>query len=100
VDLVRSLGADDVIDYTREDFPSGSVRYDRIAHEPRLAILTVASNHDNLAKLSGLLESGQVAPIIDRTYPLEETPDAIRYMEVEHARAKIVIDAGSARSAA
>jgi NADPH:quinone reductase-like Zn-dependent oxidoreductase len=36
-------------------------------------------------------EAGKVTPIIDRTYPLSETPDAIRYVEGEHARAKVVI---------
>ena len=38
-----------------------------------------------------LIESGKLAPVIDRTYPLSEAPEAIRYLEVEHARAKFVI---------
>jgi NADPH:quinone reductase-like Zn-dependent oxidoreductase len=38
-----------------------------------------------------MIETGQVRPIIDRSYPLDKTPEAIRYMEVEHARAKIAI---------
>jgi NADPH:quinone reductase-like Zn-dependent oxidoreductase len=45
----------------------------------------------NLATLRELVESGQVTPVIDRRYPLRETAEAIRYVEVEHARAKVVI---------
>ena len=41
--------------------------------------------------LKGLIESGQVTPAIDRTYPLGEVPAAIRYMEEGHARGKVVI---------
>lgn len=44
-----------------------------------------------LAALRKLAESGKVTPVIDRTYPLIEVPEAIRYLEVEHARAKVVI---------
>lgn len=36
-------------------------------------------------------EAGHLTPVIDRTYPLHEVPDAIRYLETEHARAKVVI---------
>lgn len=46
---------------------------------------------ENLATLRGLAESGKVTPVIDRTYPLNQVPDAIRYLETEHARAKVVI---------
>lgn len=48
----------------------------------------------NLAALRELAESGKVTPVIDRTYPLSETPEAIRYLEVEHARAKVIITVG------
>jgi hypothetical protein len=51
----------------------------------------VTPNRVNLATLRRLIEGGTVTPIIDWTYPLEKTRDAIRYMEVEHARAKIAI---------
>ena len=46
---------------------------------------------ENLATLRELAESGKVTPVIDRTYPLSEAAEAIRYLEVEHARAKVVI---------
>ena len=41
--------------------------------------------------LKDLIESGKVRPVIDRTYPLSETAEAIRYLETGHARAKVVI---------
>jgi NADPH:quinone reductase-like Zn-dependent oxidoreductase len=141
LDLVRSIGADHVIDYTREDFTRNGQRYDvvfdlvgnrsltefRRALTPagtlilsgggvskggsligpiglilkgqllsrfvryRLHILAATPCQANLATLRELAESGMVTPVIDRTYPLSEAPDAIRYLEVEHARAKVVI---------
>lgn len=141
VDLVRSLGADHVIDYTREDFTGNGQRYDvvldlvgnrsltecRRALTPagtlvlsgggvsdggslvgpmglilrgqalsrfvrhRLLVLTATPSKENLAALRELAESGKITPVIDRTYPLSEVPEAIRYLEVEHARAKVVI---------
>ena len=142
VDLVRSIGADHVIDYTREDFARGSARYDvlfdlvgnrsladcrrvlkpngtlvlsgggtsrggsfmgpmramlramvvsKFVRHQRLVILMVTPNTANLATLRELIESGKVTPVIDRTYPLDKTQEAIRYMEVDHARAKIAI---------
>ncbi|MFD9219117.1 NAD(P)-dependent alcohol dehydrogenase [Streptomyces sp. NPDC060064] len=141
VDLVRSLGADHVIDYTQEDFARNGRRYDvvfdlvgnrslaecRRALTPagtlvmsgggvsgggspvgpmgllirgqalspfvrhRLLALTESPGRENLAALRELAESGKVTPVIDRTYPLSQVPEAIRYLEVEHARAKVVI---------
>jgi NADPH:quinone reductase-like Zn-dependent oxidoreductase len=140
VDLVRSLGADHVIDCTREDFTRNARRYDvvfdlvgnrsltafRRALTPtgtlvlsgggvsgggslvgpmglfikgqvlarfvrhRLLTLTVPPSKEILATLQELIEAEKVAPVIDRTYPLREAPEAIRYLEVEHARAKVV----------
>jgi NADPH:quinone reductase-like Zn-dependent oxidoreductase len=140
VDLVRSLGADHVIDYTKEDFTGNGRRYDlvfdlvgnrsltacRRALTPagtlvlsgggvstggtflgpvsltlrgqllsrfvrqRLLVLMATPNKENLAALRDLMESGKVTPVVDRTYALSEVPDAIRYHEVEHARAKVV----------
>lgn len=141
VDLVRSIGAHHVIDYTQEDFTRSGQRYDvvldlvgnrsltdcRRATTPdgalvlsgggvskggsmvgpmgmlitaqllarfvrqRLLPLNLTTNREHLATLRELIESGQVTPVIDRTYPLSEVPDAIRYVEVEHARAKVAI---------
>lgn len=48
-------------------------------------------SRDDLAVLCDLLETGKVRPVIDRTYPLSEVPQAIRYLETGHARAKVVI---------
>ncbi|WP_329139856.1 NAD(P)-dependent alcohol dehydrogenase [Streptomyces sp. NBC_01476] len=140
-ELVRSVGADHVIDYSQEDFTRAGERYDilfdlvgnhsltafRRALAPtgtlvlsgggvfdggslfgpmslmlkgqalsrfvshRLLVLTAAPSRENLAALRELAEAGKVTPVIDRTYPLAEVPEAIRYMEVEHARAKVVI---------
>jgi NADPH:quinone reductase-like Zn-dependent oxidoreductase len=138
-DLVRSIGADRVIDYTREDFADGRNRYDVIldiagnrslshlrralAPEGTLVIVggegggkwfggidrqlraTLLSpfvrqklgtwistqRKDDLEELRGFLEAGKVTPIIDRTFPLSEAPEAIRYMRKGHARGKIVI---------
>ena len=45
----------------------------------------------NLAPLKDLIEAGKVTPVIDRTYPLSETPAAFRYLVEEHARGKVVI---------
>jgi len=68
----------------------------------RLATLRVSQNvvpfflaqltREDLVVLQGLLESGKVKPVIDRTYPMSETPEAIRYLEQGHARGKVVID--------
>ena len=138
-DLVRSLGADHVIDYTREDFTRSGERYDlvfqlagtrspaacRRALTPRGTLLVTSGesngrwigpvdrvikaaalspfvsqrltpfvatrSRDDLLFLKGLIESGTVTPVIDRTYPLSEVPEAIRYLEAGHARGKVVI---------
>jgi NADPH:quinone reductase-like Zn-dependent oxidoreductase len=51
-------------------------------------------NQQDLAFVKGLLEAGKVVPVIDRTYPLSQVPDAIRYVEEGHARGKVVITIG------
>ena len=140
VDLVRSIGADDVIDYTRDDFPDGSRRWDvildtagrrplsklRRALTPKGTLVIVGGDgggrwtggffrgilraplvslfvgqrlgglnsivkQEDLAALKALIEAGKVTPVIDRTYPLVEAPDAIRYLAEGHASGKIVI---------
>ena len=48
-------------------------------------------NKEDLATLKELTESGKVTPVIDRTYPLSETPEAFRYLDEGHARGKVVI---------
>ncbi|MET8102462.1 NAD(P)-dependent alcohol dehydrogenase [Streptomyces sp. NPDC005236] len=141
LELVGSLGADHLVDYTREDFTRSARRYDvvfdlvgnrsltelRRTLKPtgrlvlsgggvfeggsvfgpmglilkgqvmslfardRLFVLTATPSKENLASLRELADSGKLTPVIDRTYPLSEAPEAIRYLEGEHARAKVVI---------
>jgi NADPH:quinone reductase-like Zn-dependent oxidoreductase len=139
VEMVRSIGADHVIDYTRDDFAEGEQRYELIMdiggnsslsrlrraltpwgtliitggegggrwlggtdRQIRALILsrfvgqklgTFISKeiHEDMIVLKDLIESGKVTPVIDRTYSLSETPEAIRYLENGHARGKIVI---------
>lgn len=138
VDLVRSLGADHVVDYTRTDFTRTEKRYDVILDnveaqplaDVRRALtpagtlipnsgrggrwlgplgrivkarvlsgftrqqlkpfLSVGKRQD-LLTLADLLATGQVTPVIDRTYPLDEAADALRYVAAGHTRGKVVI---------
>jgi len=142
VDLVRSIGADHVIDYTKEDFTKTDQRYDlifdlvgnhsfserrRILNPTGICVMAgiggagwhdgigtrlagelkayVASrfvsekfityiatlNKADLQILGDLMQAGKVTPVIDRTYKLNETADALRYLEQGHARGKVVI---------
>jgi NADPH:quinone reductase-like Zn-dependent oxidoreductase len=139
MDLVQSIGADHVIDYTRPDIADGAQRYDVIidtggnrplrqlrgALAPRgtlvivggetggrwlggfdrgfrapvlsrfvkqeLATVMCSENAADLLVLAELIESGKVTPVIDKTYPLSQAPDAIRYMQEGHAHGKVVI---------
>lgn len=133
VELVRSIGADYVVDYTQEDFTQGGRRYDLIfdnvanrsfsdlrrALTPEGKIVPNSGhggmsyvfkafllslfmrqhgsmflstpNSQDLLVLKELIESGEVTPVIDRTYPLHETPEALRYVGRGHARGKVVI---------
>ena len=141
VELVRSLGADAVVDYTTEDIASAGQRFDvvldlvgnrslrelrRVLTEhgtlvlagggvfdggslvgpmgliiggglvgrvvrQRIQPFTATPTTERLTALGRLTESGQVRPVIDRTYSLAEVPTALRYLETEHARAKVVV---------
>ncbi len=142
VELVRSIGADHVIDYTKEDFTKGDQRYDVIfdnvqnrSFSDRRRVLTpngvcvlagiggaglhpeawdriiggfkanllsrfgrqkfvsygTATNKEDLTLLANLMKAGKVTPVIDRTYKLSETAEAMRYFEEGHARGKVVI---------
>ena len=57
----------------------------------QLAAVMCSENAADLLVLAELIESGQVTPVIDRTYPLSQAPDAILYMQHGHARGKVVI---------
>ena len=133
VDMVRSIGADHVIDYTKQDFTQSGPRYDLIldnvanrsfsdcrrALTPRGTLIPNSAhagmgyivkalvrsafvrqqgrpfvsmpNNEDLAVLKELIETGKVTPVIDRTYRLSETPEALGYVGQGHARGKVVI---------
>ncbi|GMA41268.1 NAD(P)-dependent alcohol dehydrogenase [Mobilicoccus caccae] len=138
VDLVRSLGADHVVDYTQTDFTCSDTRYDvildnvearplaatRRALTPtgtlipnsgrggrvlgplgrivtarvlsvftrqRLKPLLSVEKRQDLLTLADLIATGQVTPLIDRTYPLDEAADALRYVGAGHTRGKVVV---------
>jgi NADPH:quinone reductase-like Zn-dependent oxidoreductase len=136
VELVRSIGADHVIDYTQADFTAGTERYDLIldnvgnhsmartrrALAPQGTLISnggghadgklgrtvramfasmvvrqqasptvKTQNHDDLVALKGFVEAGKVTPVIDRTYPLRQTPAAIGHVAAGHARGTVVI---------
>jgi NADPH:quinone reductase-like Zn-dependent oxidoreductase len=109
LDLVRSIGADEVIDYTREDFRENGETYDVVFDTVRklkrsscrrsLGVegrfisswsRTKQSNED-LNYLKELVEAGKVRPVIDRAYPLQEVVEAHRYVDRGHKRGNVVI---------
>lgn len=117
LDLVKSLGAAHVLDYTRQDFtqqgPIYDVVFDAVAKFPpaqaRRALkpggiyLNVhrdaragngATMLQELQKLKELLEAGKVRPVIDRVYPLEQIVEAHRYVETGHKKGSVVITVG------
>jgi NADPH:quinone reductase-like Zn-dependent oxidoreductase len=57
----------------------------------KLTTFTARSTAGDLGVLRELIESGALTPVIDRTYPLQEVPDAFRYVEAWHAKGKVVI---------
>lgn len=143
LDLVRSLGADEVIDYAREDATRGGGRYDLVVDIPgnhpfpawrrvltpdglyvlighdqygregrrwlgslprfgRLGLRALVdrrlrrggrapSKREAMATLRELLESGQIAPVIDRAYPLAEAADALGYLASGQAKGRVVL---------
>lgn len=139
VELVRSLGAEHVVDYTVADFTDGSARYDvvldNVGNRPlrrvlaalaprgtlvlngggapgavfgavstllrakllnlvvsqRLVQLPTVESRENLLTVAGHAEAGTLRPVVDRTYPLAGTADAVSYVEQGHARGKVVV---------
>ncbi|MEX2046722.1 MAG: NAD(P)-dependent alcohol dehydrogenase, partial [Chloroflexota bacterium] len=140
VDLVRSLGADEVIDHTKEDFARRPQRYDavidisatrsvstlrRVLVPDGMFVLVGAAKHggligilarliavvvrarlgqrvkffvartvpEDLEYLRDLIQAGKLRPVVERTYPLSEGREAVRYVGTGQARAKVVITA-------
>jgi NADPH:quinone reductase-like Zn-dependent oxidoreductase len=140
VDITKSLGADEVIDYTKEDFTRRPERYDAVLDiaatrslsdlrrvltpngmfvqvgaskgswlgifgriisvmvrarvlRQRVTFFVAQTNLEDLAYLRDLIEAGKLRPAIDRTYPLSEGREAVRYVGTGQARAKVVITA-------
>jgi NADPH:quinone reductase-like Zn-dependent oxidoreductase len=135
LDKLRSIGADQVIDYTKEDFAKNGQQYDLIlaangdrsigdyqrALAPKgtyvmsggsmtqmtqammlgpwysksggqtMGNLLAKPNKQDLAFMKELLETGKVKPVIDRCYPLNQTAEAVRYLEEGHAQGKVII---------
>jgi NADPH:quinone reductase-like Zn-dependent oxidoreductase len=143
LDVLRSIGADQVLDYTQDDFTRRDERYDfildivgnhpwsecrraltpdgtyvlsgfdqygRSGHRwfgslgrfAKLIVISPFVSHlhpfrgtkdpgDRLVVLKELIEAGKLTPVIDRTFPLSEVPEAIRYLESGRARGKVVI---------
>ena len=58
----------------------------------QMGMMLAELNHKDLAILGDLMQSGKVTPVIDRTYPLSQIAEAIRYLEQGHARGKVVIN--------
>lgn len=116
LELVKSLGASQVIDYTRQDFTQGGAIYDVIfdavgklapaqgkaALKPGGVYINVhADSGDdehlaNLLLIKELIEAGQLRPVIDRVYPLEQIVEAHRYVEQGHKKGNVVITIGHA----
>jgi NADPH:quinone reductase-like Zn-dependent oxidoreductase len=141
VELVKSLGADHVIDYTREDFTKGNERFDvildNVGTQPlsgfkrilkpngilvmiggggpndgkwigpmarpikaklmspfvsqKMRMMLAEIRQEDLATMADLMQSGKVKSVIDRTYPLGQVREAMRYLEQGHARGKVIL---------
>ncbi len=113
LDMVKSIGADRVLDYTTDNYIGSGEKYDIIfdavgkmmagisksafkkAIAPGGTILTVEMGHqdqvEDLITLKEMIESGSIKPVIDRKYSFEEIPEAHMYVEKKHKKGNVVI---------
>ena len=134
LELVRSLGADHVIDYTKEDFTQNDEKYDLIlatagyrslfdykralapggnyvatggemaqifqpmflgplvsSEGRKMTNLAMKPDTKDLTLIKELIEAGKIIPVIDKSFPLSELPEALRYYGEGHSRGKVVI---------
>jgi len=110
LDMVKSLGADHVIDYTKEDFSSSEERYDIVFDTlgkfpkseaskvlaPNGSYVTMAQldskeSMDNLVFIKELIETGKLKVVIDRCYPMEDLVEAHRYVDTGRKKGNVVI---------
>jgi NADPH:quinone reductase-like Zn-dependent oxidoreductase len=110
LELVKSLGADKVIDYTQEDFAKSGQTFDIIFDAVGKSSLSGAKGSlknegsyvsvksptsektEDLVFLKELIEAGKIESVIDRNYPLEQTAEAYRYVETGHKKGNVVIN--------
>ena len=110
LNMVKSLGADHVIDYTKEDFSSREERYDiifdTVGKFPKskysgvlapngiyvsIARLDSKESMENLVFIKELIQAGELKAVIDRCYPLEHMVEAHRYVDAGHKKGNVVI---------
>ena len=137
MDLAQKIGADHVIDYTKEDFTKNGEKYDLIADvaathsfsdykrllnpngtcviigfkdkiiarllyfailrpiagrgDKKFKLFIAKSNQKDFEALKELIETGKLVPVIDKSFPLDQTPEAIKYFAEEHPKGKVVI---------
>ncbi len=141
VELIRALGADHVIDYTKEDFTRNGKRYDvfidivgsrswreckrvlnpnahfvivggkkgkvigplshvinirlaALGSSQKVAFFVASFKREDFLLLNDMLKSGQVKPVVEKSYPLEKISDAMRHLGTGHAKGKIVVTIG------